>query len=216
MRERVVHFFKSYWIWMIIILVMFGIQLNMSSESRRVQNNNDKLRDSIRHYKLDNDQVVASKSVVEYDLAEAENRLKEQGESMDLLSKKFATIKSTVKIVTITKIDTMTVAYQVPAPCDFTRTGSKDAKHYSFDYESNEKGFTVGNFRLPDTVSVVKGTKRKWILGKKQNTIDVMHSNPYISDTHIDAFDVIDKTKWYESKAFYFGLGVLGGALISK
>lgn len=216
MKERIINFIKSNCIWIFLIFGLLYIQINMIRESNRVQNNNDKLRDSIRTYKLKNDAIVASKSVVEYDLAEAKQRLKTQGKSMDLLSKKFTKIKTVVQIVTVTKIDTMTIAYEVPVPIKFERSGSHITKDYNFDYNSNENGFEISNLSLNDTISIIKGSKRKWLLGKQTNTIDINHSNPYITDIQIDAYDVIDKPKWYNSKWTYLAAGILGGAIILK
>ncbi len=134
----------------------------------------------------------------------------------DTIIKKFVQIKTVTKYIDKIQIDTMKVTYTDSVPCVFNRSGELKTKEYSFTYKSNQNGFTVNDFDIKDSLTIVTGTKRKWFLGKQNNTVDVYHSNKYVKSDSIQHFEVVAKKKFYETTLFKVGLGFIAGIAIMK
>jgi hypothetical protein len=129
---------------------------------------------------------------------------------------KFAKVQSVTKFVTTTKIDTIAITYTDSIPCIFNKDGAIFHDWYSLGYKSNQKGITITELYIPDSVAIVTGTKRKWFLGKQTQTIDITHTNPFVETEAVQHIEVVAKPKWYETTIFKVGLGFLGGFLLAK
>ena len=60
------------------------------------------------------------------------------------------------------------------------------------------------------------GTKRKWFLGKETNTIDISHTNKYISSDQIQHIEVVPKKPFYDTTLFKFTAGFILGVAVTK
>ncbi len=182
-------FIKDNWYWIGIIIVLICALTSRCS--------NDKIQ---------NKDTVIYKTVTS----------KKELPIHDTIIKKFHEIKTVTKYVERLQIDTIKVAYKDSIPCDFERSGELKTKEYSFTYKSNNKGFAVNNMMLEDSLLIVTGIKRKWFLGKETNTIDISHSNKYISSDNVQHFEVVQKKKFYETTLFKVGIGFIAGVAIMK
>jgi hypothetical protein len=113
-------------------------------------------------------------------------------------------------------IDTIEIRYKDTIECDFMRSGELKTNEYRFTYESNNKGFKIDNLTIEDSLIIVTGTKRKWFLGKETNSIDISHTNKYISSGNVQHLEVKPKKKFYETTLFKVGVGFVFGVAIMK
>lgn len=186
-------FIKKNWIWIILVLILLAMFLNS------YQNNN-----------------IIKNDTVKYKTVQTKKEAVQEMQVPDTITKTFTKIKTITKYVEKVKVDTIEIVYRDTVEVEFERIGSVNTKEYSFDYKSNNKGLKVSNFTLEDSVTVITGQKRKWFLGKAENTIDVYHSNKYISSENIKHVDVTPKKRFYETTLFKFAVGFGTGVLIAK
>lgn len=189
------------------------IIVEIKKDLNKAHLNHEILSSDIDYYKLKNKSLISSKKVLELD----NEQLKKHYSASKEIIKKFSKVEAVVKTVTEIKVDTIKIVYNKPIEVDFKRSGELSTKDYNFTYESDKNGLKIANFKLAeDTTTFVIGDKRKWFLGEKIKTIDINHSNPLIKDISIDASLLNEKVKWYESKWFYLGVGIVAGTLIIK
>ncbi len=134
----------------------------------------------------------------------------------ETIVKKFTEIKTVTRYVDRIRIDTITIKYKDTIPCVFERSGAINEKEYSLTYQSNQNGLQLHNMRIEDSLLIVTGTKRKWFLGKETNTIDISHTNKYISSNQIQYIEVVPKKKFYDTSLFKFGVGFILGVAVTK
>lgn len=209
---------KKTWIFIlsIVCLILFS-SLFSKCKNEKIQSSNVKaLNSKVTAYKLKNGQLVLSSETLKY----TNNQLKENLISKDYklkeLTKKFSNIKSVTKYVTNTRIDTITIKYKDTIPCVFERIGAIFEKDYELEYRSTQRGVTIMELFVPDSVIVVTGQKRKWFLGKEVATLDITHSNKFVETEYIQHAEVVIPKKWYDTTLFKFGIGFVLGTVILK
>ena len=186
-------FIKQNWYWIGIIIVL------VSALFSRCQ------KDGITKHDTPEYKTVTTKK-------EALQELK----APDTIVKKFTEIKTVTRYVDRIKIDTITIRYKDTIPCVFERSGAINEKEYSLTYQSNQNGLQLRNMRIEDSLLIVTGTKRKWFLGRETNTIDISHTNKYISSDQIQHIEVVQKKPFYDSTLFKFGVGFILGVAVTK
>lgn len=134
----------------------------------------------------------------------------------DTIVKKFTEIKTVTRYIDRIKIDTITIRYKDTIQCVFERSGAINEKEYSLTYQSNQNGLNISNLQLHDSLLIVTGTKRKWFLGKEINTIDISHTNKYISSDKTQHIEVVPKKPFYDTTLFKFGVGFILGVAVTK
>lgn len=197
------------WISRVVILVLVCYSFVQCENNKTALANIDALNSKISTYELENGQLVSSNLSLQFDKDQLEDLVISQDKELEEIYKKFSEVKTVTKTVTITKIDSVDVPFEVKVPCDFERSDSVIDKHYSFDYAVNQNGLKIKNLTIPDSVSIVTGSKRKWFLGKKTYTIDITHSNPNIQETSLQHYEVQEPKKWYQTDG-----AKMGGAII--
>ena len=200
------NYLKTNWILLIILLVLVSVLYSKCENEKILSSNLDTLKVKVNTYKLKDGQVVTTSKTTTYD------KVPEKTE----LTKQFQKVKTVIKIVETVRIDTVNVVYHDTIPCNFERTGTVLNKDYSLDYKSTQKGLSISNLNVPDSLEIVSGTKRKWFLGKQVNTIDITHSNKHVETNNIQHFEIKAKKKIYETDLFKAGVGFILGALMSK
>lgn len=189
----------------IFVLVLLSLNFAQCENNKTSLANIDALNSQISTYKLKNGQLVSSQKMSIL----TEKQLKEQIAINKELIKKFSQIKTVTKTVSITKIDSIDVPFEVQVPCVFNRSDSIKTKEYGFSYSVNQNGLKIKNLIIPDSLSIVTGTKRKWFLGKETQTIDITHSNPNIQESAIQHYEIQEPKKWYQTNG-----AKMGGAII--
>jgi hypothetical protein len=200
----------------VVCLVLFAMLFNKCENEDLQLANVDALNSQLTTYKLKNGQLVTSAKTLSYTNAQLKNSLLGKDKTLKEVMAKFAKVQSVTKYVTTTKIDTIAITYTDSIPCIFNKDGAIFHDWYSLGYKSNQKGITITELYIPDSVAIVTGTKRKWFLGKQTQTIDITHTNPFVETEAVQHIEVVAKPKWYETTIFKVGLGFLGGFLLAK
>lgn len=206
------------YITVLLCLCLFLVsQLFQKCKNENLQLANvDALNSQLTTYKLENGQLVTSAKTLSYTNAQLKNSLLGKDKKLKEVMDKFSKVKSVTKYVTTTKIDTIAITYKDSIPCVFEINDAIFHQWYSLGYNSNQKGITITELSIPDSVAIVTGTKRKWFLGKQTQTIDITHTNPFVETEAVQHIEVVAKPKWYETTIFKVGLGFLGGFLLAK
>lgn len=186
-------FIKSNWAWLGIIIVLVSALFSRC--------NND---------------LIDSKDTPEYKTVTTKKEAIQSASIPDTIVKKFTEIKTVTRYVDQIKIDTITIRYKDTVPCVFEHSGAINEKEYSLTYQSNQNGLNVYNMQLHDSLLIVTGTKRKWFLGKETNTIDISHTNKYISSDQVQHIEIVPKKKFYDTTLFKFGFGFVLGVAVTK
>lgn len=210
---------KNYTYWMIIaalvVALLFSVQRCHYVSDNNVVNLNA-ITDSVRHYKNALGTQTASIKTLELDKNGLQDELLKKDAELAALTKEFANIHTVTKYQTITRLDTVTIAYKDSIPYLFERSGAINQSWYSFTYHSGQNGLTIANLALPNTVTVITGTKRKWFLGKETVTTDITNSNPNITVTQIKAAEYKIPVPWYKKWYVWLAAGSVGGFLINN
>ena len=191
------------------ILILTCLNYVQCNHNKTSLSNIDALSSQTEYFKLQNGALVATSKALKFDNKQLEDLVISKDAELEEMYKNFSKPKTVTKIVTITKIDSVDVPFEVRVPCDFERSASVINKDYRFDYVVNQNGLKIKDLLIQDSVYQITGTKRKWFLGKTTFVVDRMHSNPYIIDTGIEHYEITEKKKWYRTDA-----AKIGGAVI--
>lgn len=202
---------------LLIICILLISQLFAKCDNQKVQLANiDALNKELTTYQLKNGQLVTSVENLVYTNDQLKNSIIMKDKKVKELTKKFSNVKTVTKFTTNTKFDTITLTYRDSIPCNFQVTDSVLKEWYHIAYKSNQKGITITELSIPDSVIVVSGEKRKWFWGKKTSVTDITHSNPFVQTEQIQRIEVKEPTKWYDSSILKIAIGFIGGILLVK
>ena len=199
-----------------VCLLLLCLLFNKCENENLQLANVDALNSQLTTYKLKNGQLVTSAQTLSYTNAQLKNSLLGKDKTLKQVMAKFSKVQSVTKYVTNTKIDTIAITYKDTIPCVFQINDAIFHEWYSLGYDSNQKGITITELYVPDSVAIVTGTKRKWFLGKQTQTIDITHTNPFVQTDAVQHIEVVAKPKWYETTIFKLLLGATGGYLLAK
>lgn len=202
---------------LVLLIVVLISMLFSKFESEKTQLSNIKILNSEAEvYKLKNGKLVISQKTLIYNNRQLQDLVISKDATIAEISKKFYKVKTVTKIITKTKLDTIRLMYRDTVPFEFDRTGSLVTDDYSIDYNSTQKGISIDNLTIPDSLTIVSGVKRKWFLGKKTEYIDVFHSNKFVNNEEVGYYELEKETKWYQTTLFKVGVGVLIGGILIK
>lgn len=216
--KNIKDWFRIHGISVVIIILLLALNTNSRINESKVKVDLTELSQEFDNYKLKDGTLVASSGVAKVEVSRLKETIKKSSTSTKLLAKKFHKINSLGVTNTSVVIDTVKVAYNdtIRGTKPFVQEGSFKDIGYSFNYRSTEKGFTLSDVVMKDTVTRVTGVKRKWLLGRETYTIDEIHSNPHIVVTGAQNFEVKPTYHWYTSKPFIFVVGVAAGTYLAK
>ena len=197
----------------LVVALLFSVQRYSYHHDKDVANM-AALTDSVTHYKNKLGTSTASIKTLQLDKKQIQELLIKKDRELSALAFEFSKVHSITKYTTLTKFDTIQLAYTDSVPCVFERTGTVKNQWYSFGYRSNQKGVEFDTLSIPNTATVITGTKRKWFLGKETLTTDITNSNPYISVTGITAAELTLPTPWYKKWYVWLAGGLLAGSII--
>lgn len=193
MKDFIKYKIVSNWVWILIILILSSILASKCTNEK-----------------------ITKKDTKEFTTVSTKKEALDVLQVPETIVKKFTEIKTITKFKETIKIDTIKIVYKDSIPFQFERNGELKTKEYTFTYKSNNKGFKIDNLTIEDSLIIITGTKRKWFLGKSINTIDISHSNKYISNQDIRHVEVKEKKKFYETTLFKFAVGFGLGVAVSK
>lgn len=199
--------------WALLVFAIVFLFKTCEAE-KRANNNIAVLQGEISTFKNKVGSLTTTVGALQLTKRQLEQTILEKNDSLKKLASEFSRVSSIVEIQTVTEFDTIPVPFEVPVPYDFERSGKKQNKWYSFNYEVDQNGLSLTNFQTWTETTTITGFKRNWFLGRQYVTTDITHTNPHISTVHIQSIEVVVPVKFYDTRMFNLGLGFLLGAAI--
>lgn len=198
-------YIKENWALCLAVIILLGILAAKTYNEKLLKNTLKTVNSKTETYKLKDGRTANSVQTVYLDKPQKTT-----------LTKKFADVETQTQVVQEVVIDTVVIQYKDTVNTVFERKGTVLNEDYMLDYVSTQKGITIANLSLTDSLEIVTGTKRKWLFGKTTHTVDIAHSNKLFTNKDIQHFEIVEKKKFYQTTVFKVGVGILAGALIFK
>ncbi len=197
-----------------VVLCLLGALLNFRQKLKIAETNYTALTDSVTVYKNKIGGQTASIATLQLDNATFRKAILQKDAKLKALSSEFARVKSVVKTITNTKLDTIRIAYTDSVPFAFSRNGTLKERWYTLNYASDADGVTITQLEIPDTTMVITGIKKSWFLGKETMVTDVTHANPFVKVKTIQSAEITIPTPWYKKWFVWLAAGIAGGLLL--
>ncbi len=138
---------------------------------------------------------------------------------------KLKKIKSKVKIVTETKVDTVYIEYYKTI-IDSLNQEPFDYKNY-FDYQepkgwysingyATNLGIGIDSLRVKNDFSIYIADKKLNIFGKSNPEVILLNKNPYTETIKMHNIVIRYEQPFYNNKYLWAGIGFVGGVLLAK
>lgn len=201
----------------LVILILLILLNRQCKATERVTDFYNNEKQTVKVYKNKLGTLTASVNASELSNKQLKELLLKKNDTLKKLASEFRQIRTVTKIKEVVKIDTVKVPFEVQIPCEFERLGKYDTdSHFTFNYSLNQSGFSLSDISVPNTQTIITGTKRNWIFGKQYLTTDITNSNPYLQTQEVQTIVVPIQVEWYNNKLVWFGLGAVGGIMIAK
>lgn len=174
------------------------------------------LTDTLSHYTNALGTQTSSIRTLQTDKTQLQQMVLSKDNELATLAKSFSKVHSVTKYKTVTVVDTITIQYRDSVPCVFNRKGFVKNSWYSFKYKSDQNGINIDSLQIPNSTSVIIGTKRKWFLGKEMLTTEITHTNPYVTTPQLTSAEILRPTPLYKKWYIWLGIGLAGGVLLAK
>jgi len=139
--------------------------------------------------------------------------------------KKLKKIKSKVRLVTNTKIDTVFIPYN-RVVIDSSSTEPIQFRNY-FDYQepkgwyslsgyASQLGIGIDSLRVKNDYSIYIADKKLNIFGKSNPEVILLNKNPYTETIQMQNVVIKIYQPFYQKNVFWAGVGFVGGFLLAK
>lgn len=139
--------------------------------------------------------------------------------------KKLKKIKSKVRLVTNTKIDTVFIPYN-RVVVDSSSTEPIQFRNY-FDYQepkgwyslsgyASQLGIGIDSLRVKNDYSIYIADKKLNIFGKSNPEVILLNKNPYTETIQMQNVVIKIYQPFYQKNVFWAGVGFVGGFLLAK
>ena len=139
--------------------------------------------------------------------------------------KKLKKIKSKVRIVTNTKIDTIFIPYN-RVVIDSSSSEPIQFRNY-FDYQepkgwyslsgyASQLGIGIDSLRVKNDYSIYIADKKLNIFGKSNPEVLLLNKNPYTETIQMQNVVITVSRPFYQKNTFWAGVGFVGGFLLAK
>lgn len=199
----------------VLLLLLLVVSECRRRDDRKISKANMRAAfDSVTYYKNKLGTQAASVKTFQFDKKSMHNELIKKDTELNALAKEFASVKSVVKLRTVTKLDTIYAPFTKAIQCEFKQKDSVSKPFYSFGYSIDSTGLEIKDFIIPNETTIITGFKRKWLLGNQTLTTDVTHSNPHIKTENILSAEVIIPEPWYAKWYVWLVTGLVTGILV--
>lgn len=134
-------------------------------------------------------------------------------------------IKSKVRVVTSTQIDTLFVPYD-KVVSDTIYDGKIDYRRYFSHEEANgwyllngfasDDGINIEKLSVKNDFSIYIADKKIGLFKKPQPEVLLLSKNPYTETIQMSNVVITMYQPFYKKNIFWFGVGALGGVLLAK
>jgi hypothetical protein len=216
---------KFYKNWFYVLLIFLVVQTVDSCEGhKKIESLNSVIRNldiENQKFKTDfnkkNEKVTSQAQIIISQKEAIKNGLIEIN--------KLKKIKSKVKIVTQTKVDTVYIEYYKTV-IDSLNEKPFDYKNY-FDYKepkgwysisgyATNLGIGIDSLRIKNDFSIYIADKKLNIFGKSNPEVILLNKNPYTETIKMHNIVIRYEQPFYNNKYLWAGLGFVGGVLLAK
>jgi uncharacterized protein YxjI len=207
-----------HWVSLLIILLLVFTNINFKVHENKAKLDLIELQGNFKNYKLKDGTLVASSEVKKLEANRLKKLIKTSPTKTKLLAKNFQRVEAYSVEESIAKYDSIQVTHTdtLSKIGPFIQEGFKKGIGYSFNYKNTEKSLLLTDLTMYDTVTRIKGVKRRWFLGRETYTVDEIHSNPHIVVTGGKNFEIKPTKHWYTSNTMIFVVGFATGVYIFK
>lgn len=175
-------------------------------------------KDSAQLYKLKVNGGLVDVSFNNSVILENERQLKILFAQNDTILKqlsKFKKATSTTVINQYTTIHNDTIPGKKDAEGSETLTFEKYSEHYQLkaSFPLGHNYFIIDTLVIPNTQSILIGEKKLGFLKGTEKRIEIINSNPLIKTNTIKNYVIQHRKKWYETRGFMLGAGILVGSV---
>jgi hypothetical protein len=200
----------------ILLILLVATCVECSGRGKIAAANLNSMTDTLKYYENSLGTITASKATMLVNNSQLKKIIEAKDKELLILTKQFSRINTVVKADIEFRTDTLKIPYAVEVPCNFKRVGEIKNKWYGFNYNSDEKGFSIDSLIVPLSVSIITGKKRKWFLGKEIRATEITVDNPYVKVSDFIAAEVIVEVPWYRKWYVWTAIGIAGGIFIAK
>ena len=221
-KELIQKFYRN---WFYVLLVFLLVQMADSCESHKkieslnsvisnldIENQKFKTEINNKEEKVTSQAqiIISQKQAIENGLIEID-RLKN--------------IKSKVKIITETKVDTVYIEYYKTV-IDSLNEQPFDYKNY-FDYQepkgwyslsgyATNLGIGIDSLRVKNDYSIYIADKKLNLFGKSNPEVILLNKNPYTETIKMHNVVIKVEQPFYNNKFLWAGVGFVGGVILAK
>lgn len=168
--------------------------------------------DTVKYYKAKNGDIVAYNESLEI----SEKTLRIMNDSLDKALKNIK-VKDPEVIIQIEErivIKEVEVRFTDSIPCPpFYKPFDLTEEFYSLSGSVTNTKFSLDSLQIPNTQSVVVGTKKNGLFKRNDHIVTVQNSNPYMNTEKIKSYTIKQKKRWYETTPFKVTVGFIAGVL---
>mgnify|MGYP001596702140 CR=1 FL=1 len=205
----------------LIIVILIGLLFLRECQNQAHEN---ELISQITNYKdtakverLKNGALVYSNQILTLNSQEQLKTLSSVNDTIKLMLKKFKSVNNVTNINNQFFAGSDTIKQVFNIPCDFKpfkiRHGSDSTYRViatiAKDYSS------IDTVSLKDKETLIFGRKKIGFM-KYDHSIDINHSNPYISTYGIKSYQYMPRKQWYERTWVHILTGALGESIIRQ
>lgn len=205
------HFILPYLAAAVLAILLFKQCDKTRAVKDQYSNSRDFLQDTITYYTNSLGQQVAEKKALQGDAHALSVLLSKQIDStgqLKRLVKNYRKVIAAGNITQETRIDTVAITYRDTIPFVFDRDWSKIDNYYTISGSSSQRGITIDQLTIPNTLSFAIGNKKTGLF-KSEYRIEVVNSNPYVKTTGLDSYTL-------EVPSKNFGIGIFAGYGMSQ
>jgi hypothetical protein len=186
---------------------------NLRDEITQWTNNYEVMQDSLTTEisKLDG-AIIYKDGIIGMQQKELKDALKSDSIQRELV-KHYKKVASAVKIETVIQVDSIPVPYPVYVDNDTMLNVVRECYEVALEFKENTLSIT--DFKMYNRQDIILGDQRKG-LWKTEQAIEVRNSNPCITTTGIQTYQVVVPIKWHQKWWITVPAGFAAGYLTGK
>lgn len=209
-----------------VIAVMFLLVSLLDSCEKDQQNK--RLQENLSKIDLENQKFKNEVNEKNETISSQSQLLLTQKEAIDnglIEIERLKNIKSKVRVVTETKIDTLFIPYNNTV-IDTASNGKLEYKNY-FDYfepkgwysikgYASNFGLNIDSLRVKNDYSIYIADKKLGLFKKPEPQVLLLNKNPYTETIKMSNVVIVVEKPFYKKNLFWGGVGLFGGFLLAK
>lgn len=215
-------------VYRMLFIISVMLVLVFAMESCEKERQNQRLANNLSKIDLENQKFKTELNKKNEKITSQSQIILTQKEAIDnglIEIEKLKNIKSKVRVVTETKIDTVFIPY-TKTVIDTSFNGKLEYKNY-FDYIepkgwysisgfASNLGLNIDSLRVKNDYSIYIADKKLGLFKKAEPQVILLNKNPYTETVQMSNVVIVVEKPFYKKNLFWSGVGLLGGYLLAK